>query len=202
MSTTSRTVCFNVGGQLFQVSRSLLDRYKTTVLAVMVSERWQDDPNSSIFIDRDGEHFRHILNYLRYGSVSLPLSVSKEDFLHDMDFYCIPVTEGSVEETRFVSMQTMIQAITQGSSSLQSSARALARGGESLAAAKRCLAELATTAETVMNVYQEAQTKNKENLNAQAFALVGSFLAWMTLGSALGLVYGGRYVVRALMSEK
>jgi len=41
--------------------------------------------------------FAHILDYLRYGSISLPLNVSKDMFLRDMDFFGIVPEEGTVK---------------------------------------------------------------------------------------------------------
>lgn len=42
------------------------------------------------FIDRDGQSFRHILNYLRYGEVVLPTNYSELEILHqEADFYQI-----------------------------------------------------------------------------------------------------------------
>ena len=97
MSNTD-TVCFNVGGRIFETSRSLFDRYEETVLATLVSDTWQDDPTKPpVFIDRNGDVFAHILDYLRYGSISLPLSVSKDMFLRDMDFFGIVPEEGTVK---------------------------------------------------------------------------------------------------------
>lgn len=98
MSNTNDTVCFNVGGRIFETSRSLFDRYEDTVLATLVSDTWEDNPTKPpVFIDRNGDVFAHILDYLRYGSISLPLSVSKDMFLRDMDFFGIVPEEGTVK---------------------------------------------------------------------------------------------------------
>lgn len=69
-------------------------------MAALVSERWnegkhgEDNPNDSgenqdtaIFIDRNGVHFGHMLDYLHYGSVHLPITVCKADFLRDLDYF-------------------------------------------------------------------------------------------------------------------
>jgi len=81
------TVRFNVGGKLYEVSRSLIESFPSTMLARMVSETWQDDSEATLFIDRDGERFRYCLDYMRDGKVSLPLTVSKGAFLQDLDYY-------------------------------------------------------------------------------------------------------------------
>ena len=61
------TVKFNVGGRHFEVSRALIDAHSDTMLGRLVSETWNEDQGKDVFIDRDGELFAHILNYLRYG---------------------------------------------------------------------------------------------------------------------------------------
>ena len=67
MSTTTNTIKFNVGGRHFEVSRDLLEGHSETMLGKLVSEAWQADPEERIFIDRDGDKFAHVLDYLRYG---------------------------------------------------------------------------------------------------------------------------------------
>lgn len=74
-ASDSTTVTFNVGGKLYQVSRSLLDRYPLTMLSRMASETWQTTDAAAekiIFIERDGERFRYVLDYMRDAEVSLP----------------------------------------------------------------------------------------------------------------------------------
>jgi hypothetical protein len=84
---SSRTVKFDVGGRLYKVSRSSIERFPSTMLARMISETWQKDPEVTLFIDRDSERFRFCLDYMRDGQVWLPLNIPKEPFLHDLAFY-------------------------------------------------------------------------------------------------------------------
>jgi len=90
-------VQFDVGGRVFKTSRSLIDQHEDTMLARLVSDTWQEDPNKSVFIDRNGDMFAHILDYLRYGSITLPDNIVKDMFLRDLDFYGIVPEEGSVK---------------------------------------------------------------------------------------------------------
>ena len=62
--TNTKTVKFNVGGKANETSRSLFLWHEDTMLARLVSDR-QMDPTETIFIDRDGEIFRFVLNFLR-----------------------------------------------------------------------------------------------------------------------------------------
>ena len=91
MAKTATTARLNVGGFHFEVSRSLIVQHDSSMLARLVSDTWQADPEAIIFIDRDGETFRHCLDFLRYGRVSLPLTVARDAFLRDMDYYGIEV---------------------------------------------------------------------------------------------------------------
>ena len=67
MSATTNTIKFDVGGKHFEVSRDLLEAHSETMLGKLVSETWRKDPKEPVFIDRDGDIFAHVLNYLRYG---------------------------------------------------------------------------------------------------------------------------------------
>jgi len=58
----------DVGGQSFTTSLTTLRKDPDSLLAKMFSGRYsleQDEADGSYFIDRDGRHFHHILNYLR-----------------------------------------------------------------------------------------------------------------------------------------
>ena len=70
----SSTVKLNVGGQHFVTSVQTLRKDPNSMLAAMFSEKFDTKPSEdgSFFIDRDGTHFRFILNYLRYGELILP----------------------------------------------------------------------------------------------------------------------------------
>eukprot|EP00956_Cyclotella_meneghiniana_P011775 scaffold16542_cov74-Cyclotella_meneghiniana.AAC.2 len=91
------TIKFNVGGRHFEVSRQLVEQNPYTMLAKMISETWEtDDPDKPLFIDRDGEKFAHVLDYLRYGSIELPESIPESMFKRELDYYGIIANDGSV----------------------------------------------------------------------------------------------------------
>lgn len=85
----SATITFDVGGKLFKVSRKLVEQFSDTMLGKIVSEAWQRDSNTTVFVDRDGDIFAHVLNYLRYGSIVLPITISRAMFDREMDYYGI-----------------------------------------------------------------------------------------------------------------
>nr|XP_022344376.1 uncharacterized protein LOC111137272 isoform X2 [Crassostrea virginica] len=62
----------DIGGLLFTTSLTTLNRDPDSMLAAMFSGRHElkkEDGNGSYFIDRDGTHFRYILNFLRDGEI-------------------------------------------------------------------------------------------------------------------------------------
>ncbi|EJK50329.1 hypothetical protein THAOC_30719 [Thalassiosira oceanica] len=90
------TVKFDAGGRLFKTSRSLFDQHEETMLGRLISDTWLEDSTKPIFIDRDGDIFAQVLNFLRYGSVTLPSSVPKDMFLRDLDYFGISHESGTV----------------------------------------------------------------------------------------------------------
>mmetsp|Transcript_16914 Transcript_16914/g.34424 ORF Transcript_16914/g.34424 Transcript_16914/m.34424 type:complete len:218 (+) Transcript_16914:68-721(+) len=100
------TVNLNVGGHHYSTTReTLVLRAPESMLAAMFSGRHHQplDKNGSIFIDRDGQRFRHILNYLRTGSVpSFDASWRYEELMEEADYFALDelraLVEGKVEE--------------------------------------------------------------------------------------------------------
>ncbi|CAH3173467.1 unnamed protein product, partial [Porites evermanni] len=58
-----KVVRLNVGGVSYQTSLATLGKYPKSILAA--TSKLKKDENGSYFVDRDGELFRHILNYFR-----------------------------------------------------------------------------------------------------------------------------------------
>lgn len=92
MSVRDEIVTMNIGGCIFSTSLQTLRQDPDSMLARMFSGHELSltrDAQGNIFIDRDGTHFRYILNYLRSGHVpNLPPAVRKE-LLIEADFYQI-----------------------------------------------------------------------------------------------------------------
>ena len=86
-SNNTVIVQLNVGGTKYEVSRSLLESYPETMLASLISERWQEDPEKEIFIDRNGVRFQYVLDYMRDGIVHIPVAVSKLSVLNDLSYF-------------------------------------------------------------------------------------------------------------------
>ena len=70
----SSTILLNVGGHRFTTSLQTITKDPNSMLAAMFSGKFEMKPceDGAFFIDRDGTHFRFILNYLRNGKLTLP----------------------------------------------------------------------------------------------------------------------------------
>ena len=66
MGGKSKVITLDVGGQHFITSKSTLSKDPHSLLAHIV--RYDLETDDSTFIDRDGTHFRYILNFLRDGT--------------------------------------------------------------------------------------------------------------------------------------
>merc|ERR1740129_2236677 len=75
------TFKLNVGGTKYEVSNSLLDCFPNSMLRRITSDAWREGATDSqtmeIFIDRNGERFQYILDFMRDNVVVLPLSVPR-----------------------------------------------------------------------------------------------------------------------------
>lgn len=88
---TKSKVKLDIGGRRFTTSRATLKTERHSLLAAMLSGRYDlipDPQDGSYFIDRDGQQFHHILNYMRGpDNFECPtdktvLEVLKEDAVH------------------------------------------------------------------------------------------------------------------------
>jgi hypothetical protein len=99
-------VDLNIGGHQFQTSVQTLHRVPHTFFDAYFSGRYAQDvcDDGSIFVDRDGEHFGHVLQYMRDGVVSVaqPGACPSVSLLRalkrEFGFYCIELVAEQVEE--------------------------------------------------------------------------------------------------------
>jgi hypothetical protein len=100
-------VRFNIGGTKYEVSRSVIDKFPDSMLAKICSDTWNNndktgddddgtDDESEIFIERDGERFRYVLDYMRDGSVQIPLSIPRGQLVMDLEYYGIDYADESI----------------------------------------------------------------------------------------------------------
>ena len=71
-STAFTSITLNVGGNIFVTTTNILSREKVSLLADIEKKDFLRDCNNHIFIDRNGDLFEHILNYLKTGLLDLP----------------------------------------------------------------------------------------------------------------------------------
>jgi hypothetical protein len=90
-------VDLNIGGYRFETSVQALRRVPHTFFDAYFSGRYAQDVcnDGSIFVDRDGEHFGHVLEYMRDGVVSVaepgahPSVSLLRALKREFGFYCI-----------------------------------------------------------------------------------------------------------------
>ena len=102
-------VKLNVGGSKFETTLSTLTRYPDSMLGAMFSGRHEVPPDDEgyVFIDRDGTHFRAILNFLRTGFVDQPRSEQAANELkRELEYYQLP-SEGLLSPPRTTSARTV-----------------------------------------------------------------------------------------------
>ena len=93
-------VKLNVGGHYFTTSRQTLTRDPNSMLAAMFTGKFEMEPrgDGAFFIDRDGTHFRFILNYLRTGKLTSPEGeAALKELQEEAEFYQI---EGLIEKLK------------------------------------------------------------------------------------------------------
>jgi len=85
---TLEKICLNVGGKKFTTSMSTLTHTKS-MLSAMFSGRFilEKDDENCFFIDRNGEFFEPILEYLRSGKLPKIGEEDLDDFLREVDYY-------------------------------------------------------------------------------------------------------------------
>nr|XP_054766799.1 BTB/POZ domain-containing protein KCTD19-like [Lytechinus pictus] len=80
---TNSFVGLNVGGKIYQTSRTNLSKNPESFLARLLDIPMPSaaDDHGNYRIDQDGEVFRHVLNFLRYGKLTLPDDFKEFDLL-------------------------------------------------------------------------------------------------------------------------
>nr|XP_058954056.1 uncharacterized protein LOC131781419 [Pocillopora verrucosa] len=99
-------VKLNVGGHYFTTSLQTLTKDPNSMLGTMFSGKYETraGEDSAVFIDRDGTHFRFILNFLRTGKLTLPEGATAlAEFKEEADFYQILGILDELDDTKLKS---------------------------------------------------------------------------------------------------
>jgi len=88
-------ICYNVGGKIFEITRDIVERYPTSILATSAAEASNADSAVPIFIQGNNERFTYVLEYLHTGRAVLPRTIAKNAFLQDLQSYGIQNVEPS-----------------------------------------------------------------------------------------------------------
>lgn len=99
-----KIIRLNVGGISFTTSLDTLLSDENSMLALMFSGRYnvEKDEEGRYFIDRDGTHFRYILNFLRDGSTYIPYTNKQlvDELYEEVKFYQIEELLARLEKER------------------------------------------------------------------------------------------------------
>ena len=88
---------FNIGGQRFKISRSLLEKHPNSLLAEEAFNRVHSRSPKEIVLARNGSLFVFVLVYLRgNGHVILPMTISTEVFMAELRYYEIDIFEAGM----------------------------------------------------------------------------------------------------------
>ena len=93
-------VRLNVGGEIFTTSRETLTHNRESLFPLILDGRipCAKDGQGNYFIDRDGSHFRHILNFLCNEYLMLPNDFDAFNRLAaEADFYKLPLLKEHIE---------------------------------------------------------------------------------------------------------
>ncbi|KAG6473083.1 hypothetical protein ZIOFF_066990 [Zingiber officinale] len=90
-------VFLNVGGKKYATTiDTLTQREPDSMLATIFSGQhtvFTDDKTGMIFIDRDGKHFRHILNWLRDGIIPMLQDSDYQELIREAEYYQLLVSD-------------------------------------------------------------------------------------------------------------
>lgn len=84
---------FDVGGRIFKTKESVTKTRSTlapndeTEMERLVAEWQKSDTTQPLFIDRDPDVFAQILNYLRFGKVTLFPNMPEDVFYEDLGYF-------------------------------------------------------------------------------------------------------------------
>jgi hypothetical protein len=100
-------VALNVGGHRFMTRLSTLRKYPDSMLAAMFSgrHRLDRDPAGAYFLDSNGAHFGHVLEYLRHAT--LPPPAAAVHVWREAAYYGLTSLQDALQTTPAVAAATV-----------------------------------------------------------------------------------------------
>jgi BTB/POZ domain len=83
-------ITFDVGGQIYPVSKDLLQSFPNTMLSMAATDITTNNHDNPIFIERNGYRFQYVLDYKHDGNKMLnflPGSIRKELLFMDLEYF-------------------------------------------------------------------------------------------------------------------
>lgn len=92
----SQIIKLNVGGRIFMTSKETLIGNNDNFFFPLVNGDFKatKDENGAYFIDRNGDYFAPILDFLRHGKLIIPDNMNIEAVFEEAKFYSIDLTPG------------------------------------------------------------------------------------------------------------
>ena len=108
---TNEPITLNIGGIKYQTTLTTISKYRDCLIYKMFDGSFSLKPNKdgSYFIDRNGKYFEYILDYLRNGTLNIPISNCDSylinHLLSEADYYQI---KPLIQELRFLKIGTKL----------------------------------------------------------------------------------------------
>lgn len=120
MTSNTEIVNFNVGGVQYHVARDTLLNAEDTMLSKFVSDKWTAGHNQEIiFIDRDGERFKYILDWYRDRKIIVPKTVALDAVKSDAKFFGLPEDAIIEKELPVDSCDKLLSVLSDGAKYLE-----------------------------------------------------------------------------------
>ena len=111
MTSTTQTIKFNVGGTHNEVSKSLLENFKDSMLERSASKVWNEG-GDEVFIEGNGHRFQYVLDFMRHGKVTLPSSETINAFFTEMKYYGMNCNLEKVKNSGDESFPKLVSKVT------------------------------------------------------------------------------------------
>lgn len=101
-------VTFVVGGRKYQILEQTIRLRGQTMLSDLLDDPSRSDKAAPIYVEGDSERFRYVLDWYRFGSLKLPITVSLEEMKRDCAFYGLPEDINIAQEGMGRAMRSLV----------------------------------------------------------------------------------------------